>query len=77
MWVIDCEDMPTCPLTCADIAAGMESCVEVDCEPHCMCEEGTVENEDGECVQVEECGCVVDGTTYPPNFRNETECSVW
>ena len=57
------------------------TCAEWDnCEPQCLCAAGMTENEQGECVPVNQCGCEDDdGVMRPHNYTttDPSTCTQW
>ena len=68
-------------LTCRDVKMEL-SCVELDvCSPGCICINGTVRNENGECVPIDQCNtCYLDdGSTLAPGatMPGDLPCEIW
>jgi hypothetical protein len=67
-----------CPLTCSDLGSTGSTCVEdEDCEPGCRCPGIMVANDDGACVNRDQCSCQGNnGTVYSPGqtFDDEDNC---
>ena len=53
-----------CYSTCRDIS--MPNSCESSCIAGCNCPNGTVENDWGICVPINECPCYYQGNSYPP-----------
>ncbi|KAK3108717.1 hypothetical protein FSP39_014075 [Pinctada imbricata] len=82
VWM-DCSNpnISICPIDCKGYRMNSE-CTEPDaCQPACYCPVGQVENEEGVCIDMEDCPCysengeiVVEGATWIPDGN---KCEVW
>lgn len=68
-------------ITCRDVEMGL-TCIDSEgCEPGCICMNGTVRDENGNCVEDDECNyCFLpNGDVLPPgdSYLVDGTCEKW
>lgn len=69
------------PITCRDVQMGLVCTESEECLPGCICQNGTVRDENGDCVPVSMCNsCYLpNGQPVPAGERvpGDTPCEIW
>jgi len=66
-----------CKRTCGNLAIDPNCVQSPECAEGCACPDGQTQNDDGECIPIDQCPCTLGDRQLPSGYVTKMNDEVW